>query len=72
MKITITIEDKEDGTVCIETDPKASTLVKQVATKQETTAAHDYFFAAVTAFKQLSLKTGEMEESIKNSVAIEV
>lgn len=61
MKITITIEDKEDGSVCIESEPKASVLVKDVATKRDTTAAHDYFFAAVSAFKELSLSAKEAE-----------
>lgn len=62
-KITITVEDKEQGRVKITADPSFETIAKMINSGEETTSAHGYAMAMVNHARKES-KAVEPETKI--------
>jgi len=64
-KITITIEDRNDGTVKVVSDPSVETLFKMDLSGHNLTSAHGYALSCLNKIRQIS-----KEKSSENKIFI--
>jgi hypothetical protein len=59
-KVTITIEDKEDGNVKVVSDPNFETLMMMDMSGHRLTNAHGYAMAALLRIRERSKEIGQL------------
>lgn len=59
-RITITIEDKPNGSVATRCDPSFEMMMKIITRSSDATAAHTYALAAINAINALSKKSRDV------------
>lgn len=65
-KVTITIEDKLNGNVSIQCDPKESEIYGMINSGTPATAAHVYALAAYNRMKEVSSDAAKKDNMIIN------
>lgn len=60
-KVTITIEDKPNGTVATRCDPSFEMMMKIFTRSNDATAAHTYALCAINAINALSKKSRDVK-----------